>query len=216
MAKAERSVVIEAPPEKVFAVIADYQKYPEFLPEVKKVKVESGVGDVKEVTYTVDVKAKLITPEYGSELASKGEIQIEGNKRVIGSQAAVARVLQGIKIRYPKLAENASFSGASSEKISVELSDAGLEQVARLPEALARFPISRVVSSPQRRAVQTAEPVAAVRQLTVDIDARLIERWRPNDDRPEILTEGLTWTPEGATTPFALDLTHYFTRIWDG
>src|SRR6059036_2472495 len=56
-----------------------------------------------------------------------------------------------------------------------ELSDAGLEQVARLPEALARFPISRVVSSPQRRAVQTAEPVAAVRQLTVDIDARLAE-----------------------------------------
>src|SRR5438105_6261542 len=50
----------------------------------------------------------------------------------------------------------------------------------------------------------------------VDIDDRLVERWRPNDERPEILTEGLTWTPEGATTPFALDLTHYFTRIWDG
>lgn len=61
MAKAERSVVIEAPPEKVFAVITDYEKYPEFLPEVKKVKVESRAGDVKEVTYTVDVKAKLIT-----------------------------------------------------------------------------------------------------------------------------------------------------------
>ena len=61
MAKAERSVVIEAPPDQVFAVIVDFEKYPEFLPEVKKVKVESGAGDVKEVTYTVDVKAKLIT-----------------------------------------------------------------------------------------------------------------------------------------------------------
>jgi len=61
MAKAERSVVIHAPPEKVFAVITDYEKYPEFLPEVKKVKVEFGSGNVKEVTYTVDIKAKVIT-----------------------------------------------------------------------------------------------------------------------------------------------------------
>jgi len=61
MAKAERSIVINAPREKVFAVITDYEKYPEFLPEVKKVKVEFGAGNVKEVSYTVDIKAKVIT-----------------------------------------------------------------------------------------------------------------------------------------------------------
>ena len=61
MAKAERSIVINAPADKVFAVIADYEKYPEFLPEVKKVKIEFGSGNVKEVTYTVDIKAKVIT-----------------------------------------------------------------------------------------------------------------------------------------------------------
>jgi coenzyme Q-binding protein COQ10 len=61
MAKAERSIVIHAPPEKVFAVISDYEKYSEFLPEVKKVKIEFGSGNVKEVTYTVDIKAKVIT-----------------------------------------------------------------------------------------------------------------------------------------------------------
>jgi coenzyme Q-binding protein COQ10 len=61
MAKAERSIVINAPSDKVFAVITDYEKYPEFLPEVKKVKVEFGAGNVKEVTYTVDIKAKVIT-----------------------------------------------------------------------------------------------------------------------------------------------------------
>jgi coenzyme Q-binding protein COQ10 len=61
MAKAERSIVIQATPERVFAVIADYEKYPEFLPEVKKAKVEFGSGNVKEVTYTVDIKAKVIT-----------------------------------------------------------------------------------------------------------------------------------------------------------
>ena len=56
-----------------------------------------------------------------------------------------------------------------------DLSDDGLAQVERLPEALARFPISRVVSSPQRRAIQTAEPVAAARELRVEIDDRFAE-----------------------------------------
>ena len=44
MAQASRSVTINVPPEKLFEVIVDYEKYPEFLPEVKKVKVEGGQG----------------------------------------------------------------------------------------------------------------------------------------------------------------------------
>ncbi|MCV7402823.1 histidine phosphatase family protein [Mycobacterium fragae] len=56
-----------------------------------------------------------------------------------------------------------------------DLSEEGFKQVARLPDALARFPISRVVSSPQRRAIQTAEPVAAARELPVEIDDRFAE-----------------------------------------
>jgi len=56
-----------------------------------------------------------------------------------------------------------------------ELSAEGVEQAGRLPAALTRFPLARVVSSPQRRAVQTAEPVAAARGLSIDIDDRLAE-----------------------------------------
>jgi probable phosphoglycerate mutase len=56
-----------------------------------------------------------------------------------------------------------------------DLSEEGIEQAKRLPEALARFPISRLVSSPQRRAVQTAGPVAEALGLSVDIDDRLAE-----------------------------------------
>jgi probable phosphoglycerate mutase len=56
-----------------------------------------------------------------------------------------------------------------------DLSPEGRVQVARLPDALARFPISRLLSSPQRRAVQTAEPVAAARGLTLEIDDRFAE-----------------------------------------
>ena len=56
-----------------------------------------------------------------------------------------------------------------------ELSGEGWAQAARLPEALARFPLTRLISSPQRRALQTAEPVAKARGLSVDIDDRLAE-----------------------------------------
>jgi len=55
------------------------------------------------------------------------------------------------------------------------LSDEGVEQANRLPDALARFPITRLVSSPQIRSVQTAQPVADALGLTVEIDERLAE-----------------------------------------
>ena len=37
------------------------------------------------------------------------------------------------------------------------------------------FPITRLVSSPQRRAIQTAQPVADALGLTIDVDDRLAE-----------------------------------------
>ena len=60
MATATKSIVINVPPDKFFDVIVDYEKYGEFLPEVKKVKLDGGQGSIKEVTYTVDIKAKVI------------------------------------------------------------------------------------------------------------------------------------------------------------
>lgn len=56
-----------------------------------------------------------------------------------------------------------------------DLSEEGIEQAKRLPDALARFPISRLVSSPQRRALQTGQPVAERLGLDIDIDERLAE-----------------------------------------
>ena len=48
----------------------------------------------------------------------------------------------------------------------------------------------------------------------VDLDARLFERWRPGDERPEIVTEMLEWYPAGATEPFRLDLIRYFAEVF--
>ncbi|MGV0809926.1 histidine phosphatase family protein [Mycolicibacterium setense] len=56
-----------------------------------------------------------------------------------------------------------------------DLSAEGIAQAQRLPAALARFPVSRLVSSPQRRAFQTAGPLAEELGLKVDVDERLAE-----------------------------------------
>ena len=49
----------------------------------------------------------------------------------------------------------------------------------------------------------------------VDIDARLVERWRPADARPEILIDRLVWTPPGATAGLELDLVAFFSTLLD-
>ena len=56
-----------------------------------------------------------------------------------------------------------------------DLSAEGVEQARRLPEALKRFPITRLVSSPQRRALQTGQPVADALGLPIEVDERLAE-----------------------------------------
>ena len=48
----------------------------------------------------------------------------------------------------------------------------------------------------------------------VDTDARLIERWRSGDSRPEILADHIEWLPQGATQRFMLDLEAFFRRVW--
>ncbi|MDG4668281.1 histidine phosphatase family protein [Mycobacterium sp. 236(2023)] len=55
------------------------------------------------------------------------------------------------------------------------LSEEGIEQAKRLPDALARFPITRMVSSPQVRAIETGQPVADKLGLSIEVDERLAE-----------------------------------------
>ncbi|MBO0854381.1 MAG: histidine phosphatase family protein [Nocardia sp.] len=60
------------------------------------------------------------------------------------------------------------------------LTDLGIQQAGRVPEVLARYAdgdhhIARVVSSPQRRALETAEPAARTLDLAVDVVDGLAE-----------------------------------------
>ena len=47
----------------------------------------------------------------------------------------------------------------------------------------------------------------------VDLGSRLVERWLPNDDRPEILLKTLTWQPASAEFVFELELEPFFARV---
>jgi hypothetical protein len=47
----------------------------------------------------------------------------------------------------------------------------------------------------------------------VDVASRLIERWTPEDDRPEILADSIVWQPDAARAPLELDLQIFFTDV---
>lgn len=55
MAAASRSIVIDAPVEKVWKAISDYDSYAQFLPEVKKIHTSGRKGNEVQVHYEVEV-----------------------------------------------------------------------------------------------------------------------------------------------------------------
>lgn len=50
----------------------------------------------------------------------------------------------------------------------------------------------------------------------VDLDARVIERWRPGDARPDVLDAVLEWRPAGADDPLTLDVPAFFQDVLEG
>jgi len=59
MARVSRSIDVDVAPEVFLRVVQDYARYPEFVPEVKAVRVGARRGNAVEVTYWLDVKLRL-------------------------------------------------------------------------------------------------------------------------------------------------------------
>lgn len=49
----------------------------------------------------------------------------------------------------------------------------------------------------------------------VDTDSRLVERWMPEDTRPEIVEGLIEWRPPGESTPLEIDLVKFFADVYD-
>ncbi len=47
----------------------------------------------------------------------------------------------------------------------------------------------------------------------VDVDARIVERWRPDSEEAEVLSTTLLWQPAESYDPLAIDLTSYFRTL---
>jgi len=73
---------------------------------------------------------------------------------------------------------------ATGQAPDAPLTPDGTQAAARLAEALAEAGITRIVSSPWRRAVDTARPLAQRLGLEVETDARLTERVLSGRDLP--------------------------------
>jgi Uma2 family endonuclease len=47
----------------------------------------------------------------------------------------------------------------------------------------------------------------------IDVDACLLERWRADDERPEILADRVDWRPDPRHPPLVIDLAKYFREV---
>jgi Uma2 family endonuclease len=47
----------------------------------------------------------------------------------------------------------------------------------------------------------------------LDLDAQVVERWRPDDKRPEILSNRIEWTPPRVEEALVIDLEELFGRV---
>ena len=48
----------------------------------------------------------------------------------------------------------------------------------------------------------------------MDPDSRLVERWRPGDERPEINSEELVWLPSADVPPFTVNIDTFFAGVF--
>jgi coenzyme Q-binding protein COQ10 len=68
MATVSREVLIDAPIEKVFGVVVDYERYPEFVPGIRSSRVRDAGGD-KQVEYELDLGIRKV--KYVLRMAEK-------------------------------------------------------------------------------------------------------------------------------------------------
>jgi Uma2 family endonuclease len=113
----------------------------------------------------------------------------------------------------------------------IELDSHGLVQPDLFVQGLVdgRLPAGWNVGAPLLLAIEVLSPSTARADRTikrrrfqraripeywiVDPDARVIERWRPDDERPEVLAERITWHPDGATVALTIDPHSLFARV---
>jgi Uma2 family endonuclease len=63
----------------------------------------------------------------------------------------------------------------------------------------------------QKRRLYMSGPTALY--WIVDLASEMVEVWTPGVEQPFIVTDTLTWKPNGSTTPFSLELAPFFADV---
>jgi 2,3-bisphosphoglycerate-dependent phosphoglycerate mutase len=118
-----------------------------------------------------------------------------------------------MNLAWVRHAEPERIESGSGIPANPHLTERGRAQAARLAEWLAHEHVDAVLSSPQRRAIETAEPVAARHGLTIEVVDGIVEydvqsdHYIPieelkatNDERWTAMVEG-RWTDFGGEAP---------------
>jgi len=117
----------------------------------------------------------VIPEEYGSDLAARGELQLKDGRFVTGSSAAMQRLLQGLNIRYPKMA---GFAGQGDAGTALAVPDIGLirgvsvglnPDTAKAAHDAGLTIIARCANPPGASATTVEETVKWARQLGASI-----------------------------------------------
>jgi ribosome-associated toxin RatA of RatAB toxin-antitoxin module len=61
MAEAQRSVIVNVPVDKFYAVISNYESYPKFIPEMRSVRIVKTTGNVQEVSFEIEIQVMAFT-----------------------------------------------------------------------------------------------------------------------------------------------------------
>ncbi len=111
-------------------------------------------------------------------------IRLHGNGRALFTPGAGPGAPRRLHlIRHGETDLNAR--GVLQGSIDAELNDRGRAQAAQAAQALRTLRLQRIVSSPQRRALQTAGIIAAELGLPITTDPVLRERnWGENEGKP--------------------------------
>jgi Uma2 family endonuclease len=89
---------------------------------------------------------------------------------------------------------------------------AGIHPLLLVVEVLSRS--TRTRDRTVKRALYQARGIAEY--WIIDIDARVIERWRPDSVEAEVVTEQLVWQPVAERAPLVIDLSGLFRGIAGG
>ena len=147
--------------------------------------------------------------------------RLEGSEAVAHRAGECTHEPYGVTVQLLLIRHALPLRSQPGEGSDPDLSEEGIEQAKRLPDALARFPVTRLVSSPQRRAVQTAQPVADALGLTIDIDDRIaeydrdLEHYIPIEQIAAEYPEELARLASGHL-PSTVDETAFLARVNDG